>query len=131
MPSSALGRTQRVILLCALTLGVLAMHHVNAAGIVQETVETFVADMPAAATTVDSLDATPQHPACPMCGDHDVLHVCLAVLCASTMLLLALLQTASSVTAAAIIGPRGSPRPGPPPSEGGRAVIACLCVLRV
>jgi hypothetical protein len=134
MPSSALGRTQRVILLCALALGVLAMHHVNAAGIVQETVETFVADVPAAATAVASLDATPQHPDCPMCGDHDVLHVCLAVLCASAMILLALLallQTASPFTAAAIIGPRGSPRPAPPPGEGGRAVIACLCVLRV
>ena len=134
MPSSALGRRQRVILLCALALGVLAMHHVNAAGIVHETVETFVVDTSAVATTAESLDAAPQHPACPLCGDHDVLHVCLAVLCASTMVLLALfalLRTANSVTAPAVIGPRGSPRPDPPPGEGGRAVIACLCVLRV
>ena len=134
MPSSALGRTQRVILLCALALGVLAMHHVNAAGIVHETVETYVSHTPAAAMAAESLDATPPHPACPMCGDHDVLHVCLAVLCASTMILLALLTllwTAGPVTAAAIFGARGSPRPDPPPGEGGRAVIACLCVLRV
>jgi hypothetical protein len=134
MPSRALGRTQRVVLLCALALGVLAMHHVNAVGAVHETVATFAVDSPATAMTAGSLDATPQHPACPLCGGHDVLHVCLAVLCATTMILLALLAFlifSSASTTAAATGPRGSPGTRHPPHGGGRAVLACLCVLRV
>jgi len=131
MPSRALGRTQRVVLLCALALGMLTMHHVNAAGVVHETVKTFAVDSPAAAMTADS---TPQPPACPLCGEHDVLHVCLAVLCATTMILLALLALlifSSASTTAAATGPRGSPGTRHPPHRGGRAVLACLCVLRV
>jgi Family of unknown function (DUF6153) len=128
MPN-ALSRTQRVVLLCVLVFGVLVMHHAGPAGVMHRAAETVAIEAPMTAVT---LDAAPQHPACPQCGDHDAVHVCLAVLCETTTILLDLLAPLGVAhEAAATTAPRGSPRRDDSSGTGGRAVLTCLCVLRV
>jgi hypothetical protein len=127
MPN-ALSRTQRVVLLCVLVFGVLAMHHAGPAGVMHRAAETVAIEAPMTAVT---LDAAPQHPACPQCGDHDAVHVCLAVLCETTIPLDLLAPLGFAHEAAATTAPRGSPRRDDSSGTGGRAVLTCPCVLRV
>ena len=124
MPARALSGTQRLILLCALALGVILMHHVNAPGAMSDTVAIeHVEPSPIAGSSAP-------HHVCPPCGAHVMTHVCLAVLDGTTLTLLVLLVflgfAAGHHEGAA--GSRGSPLPGRPP---GRAVLTSLCVLRV
>ncbi len=128
MPN-ALSRTQRVVLLCVLAFGVLAMHHAAPAGVTHHAAETVAVEAPMTAAT---LDAAPLDPACPHCGDHDALHVCLAVLYETTTVLLDLLTPLGVAhEAATTTGLRDSPQHDHSSGEGGRAVLTCLCVLRV
>src|SRR6266511_283508 len=128
MAASALSRTQQVILLCALALGVIAMHHVNAPGVVLDTMETITQHVsPAGEPTLEAVtESGADHHACTHCGGHLMLHVCLAVLCATSLLLLALLalfglrRTSVALTTA---GPRGSPRFTHPPGRSGRSTL--------
>lgn len=129
MPAS----TRRAIVLFALVLGVIAMHHANVPDFHAGTADAAVERAePAPATAFETIgDLEEQHHACAHCGAHLLPHPCLAVLDGAMPVLLApaaALEFPQPVTAA---DPRGSPRPHHTPGRGGRAVITSVCVLRV
>lgn len=129
MTAKRFGKVQQVVLLFALALGVVAMHHVSPAS-----------GMPGAAgVTVQAMSDTIVIGA----GDHgpgmpggmpDVRHLCLAVLLAAGVLLLALVAASGFFRFATTVlrapGLRGPPRRGRPPDGGGRGILTSLCVLR-
>ena len=134
MPAGALSGAKRLFLLCALTLGVILMHHVNAPSAMSDTAETVVAHVESApAAKIQTTGSTSPHHACPPCGAHVMTHVCLAILDGMPQVLLALFALAgfSGLRATATAGPGGSRRPSRPPDLHGRAALTSLCVLRV
>ncbi len=134
MTATRPGKLQQVILLCALAVGVVAMHHVGMASAAGATAMHAMAapgpQVPATATEPGSGDHDPGLPD----GLHDILHLCLAVLCAAAALLLAAVVFLGSswltTTFPRTSGSRGSPRRGRPPRRGGRSVLTSLCVSR-
>lgn len=118
------GRAQQVLLLCALALCVVAMHHVSMAK--HSPGDAMVHAMPTA--QVDT-GAGEHHPDMPD-GAHNLLHLCLAVVCAFVALLLTFLAFSQRFTVDAAASPRGSPVPGRPPDRRGRVILTSLCVLR-
>lgn len=132
----------RWLLLCALALAVVAMHHVPAAHGSAEmaSMTAGLADGPALAQ--GGVRAEPESlavpaaahatPSAPDHGGHHSLHLCLAVLAAIALLALVLL----GFRAAAAPGPRRRPtlrraaRP-PPSPPAGRLLLAAHCVLRI
>jgi hypothetical protein len=98
------------VLLCALVLAVVGMHHV------------------AAAETPHADHAVSHHQDEP--HEHDLLHLCLAVLAAVAVALTTwfLVQTALPRLAAPPGRSPASPPQRPPP--GGRSLLTSLCVLR-
>ncbi|MEU3641972.1 hypothetical protein AB0E59_01230 [Lentzea sp. NPDC034063] len=98
------------VLLCALVFSVVGMHHVAAA------------ETPHAAHTMSHQQEQPH--------EHDLTHLCLAVLVAAAVVLLGwfLVQTALPRLAE----PVGETPPSTPqrPPPGGRQLLTTLCVLR-
>ncbi|OLF09760.1 hypothetical protein BLA60_18445 [Actinophytocola xinjiangensis] len=123
MRSGAASRARQILLLCALALSVLGMHHVaapsHAAGPAM-TVEAMTVEAP----TVE-----------PPAGDHqpdtghDLLHLCLVVLSAAVLLLVG--------WGLATTFPTGATRAGRPPAfsrtrvVAGRSLLTSVCVLRL
>jgi hypothetical protein len=114
---------RRGLLLCALALAVLGMHHV-AFGQHESPHETHGA--------VITMSTSPSDDTGPDTG-HDLMHLCLAVLSAAGGLLLAWLVV--------MVGTRAHAAPGrvhPPawhawrlPATVGRSLLASVCVLRI
>jgi hypothetical protein len=130
--TNRLGKTQQIMLLCALALCVVAMHHVSTAKNTERASVMYA--MPTAQvglTTVAGGDSGDHHPGMPD-GAHNLLHLCLAVVGAAVALFLALAALGRSRPAAvaAPARPRGSPYPGRPPDRRGRLILTSLCVLR-
>jgi hypothetical protein len=119
------GRTIQWILLCALFLGVVGMHHVNVSN-----------DMSPAHGIVSVGTHGGTHPEEPAPEPaHEALHLCVAVLSAvASLLLLAWLLSLSTKRPAPMrvratdLWPRGPERP---PPRGGRDLLGSLCVLRL
>ncbi|WP_394620406.1 hypothetical protein JNUCC0626_15250 [Lentzea sp. JNUCC 0626] len=108
----ATHRLTQWVLLCALVFAVVGMHHVAAA------------ETPHAEHTV-SHQQEPEQP-----HEHDLLHLCLAVLVAAAVVLLGwfLVRTALPRLAAPLAeAPLSTPQRPPP---GGRQLLTSLCVLR-
>ena len=136
MTTHRLGKLQQVILLCALAVCVVAMHHFSVAsgipGAAEVTASHAMSDVgpEMAAPVVSSGEHDPGMPG----GMHDMLHLCLAVLCAAAALLLALTAFLGLSWFTTTFAPsprlRGSPRRGRPPDRGGRSILTSLCVLR-
>jgi hypothetical protein len=130
--ATRLGKVQQVILLCALAVGLLAMHHVHLAhGMSAAATAAGAHVAPGSGSEMgDSARGGEHHPGMP----DGLLHLCLAVLGAAAALLLALVTFLgmSWLTTAfpRSDGPRGSPRRGRPPDGGGREILTSLCVLR-
>ncbi|HEX8869550.1 MAG TPA: hypothetical protein VF821_28065 [Lentzea sp.] len=102
-------RLTQWVLLCALVLAVVGMHHVAAA------------ETPHAGHSMSQQ----QEP-----HEHDLLHLCLAVLVAATVALTAwfLVRTAlPQLAALPSETPLSTPQRPPP---GGRSLLTSLCVLR-
>lgn len=123
------GSTRRTVtqwlLLCVLFLGVVGMHHVATSG-----------EM-ASGHDMTQMTAHPEHspeePA-PSSPEHDLLHLCVAVLCAAVSLLLLAWLLVRSTTQGAGLAPGSSAwsrAPDRPPPIGGRALLSSLCVLRL
>lgn len=132
MVTARLGRAQQVMLLCALALCVVAMHHVSMAtsaesASVMHAVPTAQLELP----TVAGADSGGHHPGMPD-GAHNLLHLCMAVVGAVVALFLALvaLRRLRPAEVLAPVSPRGSPAPGRPPDRRGRLILTSLCVLR-
>lgn len=125
-----IGRGRQIILLCLLAFGVVAMHHVPAAG---HTTTVPLASTMSAEAAMPGMGAG--HHAPDPGGAHDMLHLCLAVLAAAAVFLLAWAGFARQRPAIARVrrpaAPRGSPGPARPPDRRGRLVLDALCVLRV
>lgn len=136
MRSELSRRTRQVLLLCALALSVIGMHHVPFSPHVTMSVEAHAAAMPAAEATSPIIAATPEvRPA----GDsgtgmgHDLLHMCLAVLyAAGGFLFLAwLLASVTGGKATLATGFRPwSRHVWRPPRPAGRSLLTFVCVLR-
>ncbi|MFJ8961786.1 hypothetical protein ACIRG5_20600 [Lentzea sp. NPDC102401] len=105
-------RLTQWVLLCALVFSVVGMHHVA------------TAETPHADHTM-SHQQEPEQP-----HEHDLLHLCLAVLVAAAVVLLGwfLVRTALPRLAALPAEPPLSTPQHPPP--GGRQLLTTLCVLR-
>jgi hypothetical protein len=123
------GSTRRTVtqwlLLCVLFLGVVGMHHVATNG-----------DM---ASGHDTTQVTAHHehsseePA-PSSPEHDMPHLCVAVLCAVVSLLLLtwlLVRSTPQGVRGALGSSAWSRPPDHPPPVGGRALLSSLCVLRL
>jgi hypothetical protein len=136
MTTTRLHSVEQVILLFALALCVVAMHHVGMSDtMLGSTTAPTMHTMPA--TQVESGPATlsgDELPGMPS-GAHSLLHLCLAVLSAVGAVLLALLTLVSfswpAKLSATSSGPPGSSGPQRPPDRRGRTVLTSLCVLRV
>jgi hypothetical protein len=132
MATPRLGKTQQVLLLCALALCVVAMHHVSMARSPEGA--SVMHAMPTAqveAAAVVDTGSGEHHPGMPD-GAHNLLHLCLAVVSAAVALFLALAALGRSrpVEVAVPASPRGSPYPERPPDRRGRLILTSLCVLR-
>lgn len=118
------GRTIQWVLLCVLFLGVVGMHHVNVSN---EMSPAHGSMSTSAHHAPPSEDPAPQ----PM---HEMLHLCVAVLCAvvSLLLLVWLLLRTAHPTAGRVLASAAWPRaPRRPPPRGGRDLLGSLCVLRL
>jgi disulfide bond formation protein DsbB len=141
MRSGTASRARQILLLCALTLSVLGMHHValpshevGHAAMTAEPMPTMATAAMAPATTAPAMAS--MNPAAQPSDDsgtstgHDLLHLCLVVLCAAAVFLLAtwLLATVSATRA-----DPGNQRPSLPraPRVAGRSLLASVCVLRL
>lgn len=132
MATIRLGKAQRVLLLCALALCVVAMHHVSMTrspegASVMHAMPTATAEL----ATIADASSGEHHPGMPD-GAHNLLHLCLAVVSAAVALFLALAALGRSrpVEIAAPASPGGSPYPERPPDRRGRLILTSLCVLR-
>ncbi|MET9229321.1 hypothetical protein [Lentzea sp. NPDC003310] len=103
-------RLTQWVLLCALVFSVVGMHHVAAA------------ETPHAGHAVSHHQEQPH--------EHDLLHLCLAVLVAAAVVVLGwfLVRTAPPLLVALADEPPPSTPQRPPP--GGRQLLTTLCVLR-
>jgi hypothetical protein len=117
---------QQVLLLCALAVGLVGMHHLSA-----------TTDMPASMPVVSApvmagthADPAPSEDHSP---SHELSHLCQAVLVAfgAALLGLSLLLRAFGAQLGVPRKMRASPPPERPPDRRGRVVLTCLCVLRV
>lgn len=127
------GKVQQVLLLCALAVGVVAMHHVGMATAGAAAMHAMSASGPQVVTAPPETGSGEHDPGLPG-GLHDVLHLCLAVLCAAGALLLAVAVFLGvswcTTTFSRAVRSRGSPSRGRPPDRGGRGILTSLCVLR-
>ncbi|NBH03450.1 hypothetical protein [Amycolatopsis sp. SID8362] len=132
MATARLGKVQQVMLLCALALCVVAMHHVSMAKTPESaSVMHAMPNVQLESPMVAGWDSGEHHPGMPD-GAHDLLHLCMAVVGAAVALFLALLALSRSRPAKVLapVSPRGSPVPGRPPDRRGRLILTSLCVLR-
>jgi hypothetical protein len=128
-------RVQQWLLLCALALAVVGMHHVPLAPhtMSHDSAHT-AAVMPTTATTPAELPEI-HSPAGPASGaGHDLMHLCLAIMgAAGGFVLLAWLLMA---TGGAGLAPFGGPRVVAarlwrPPRRAGRSLLTSVCLLRI
>jgi hypothetical protein len=138
MRPSALSATQQVVLLFALALGLVGMHELvvlgdnpHTAGPASMSVMSNAAAP--APQMVASADLSPLGQHSP--ASHDVMHLCLAVLCAIVATLLGLwllLRTpVSNPPGGALARAPSTGPPDRPPDRRGRVLLTSLCVLRV
>ncbi|SEP53550.1 DUF6153 family protein [Amycolatopsis saalfeldensis] len=130
MAATTSGNIQRILLLGALALCLVAMHHVSLPGGTSQAMAPAAAHVTMADQgTAPTAGSGDEHPGMPD-GAHTMLHLCLAVLFAVGALFLALLarRRYSAARSAVPAAPRGSP--SRPPDRRGRLILTSLCVLR-
>jgi NO-binding membrane sensor protein with MHYT domain len=130
----------RWALLCALALGVVAMHHVgmaemspSMAGQAVAVPNQAVLNQAVAGQHLSPIPAAGSHEPHGSGMDHGMLHLCLAVLCAVVAMALALwfLRAVSSGTSVRTGLIRGAAAPRAPPPRPGRDILRTFCVLRI
>jgi hypothetical protein len=127
-------RTRQVLLLCALALSVIGMHHVPMSPHVTMSVAAHTAPTPEAMTpTAVAVPAVQPADDSGTGTGHDLLHLCLVVLGATGGLLFLawLLAAAGAGTPTLSAGfRRWSRRAWRPPGMAGRSLLTFVCVLR-
>jgi hypothetical protein len=131
MRASTGTRLRHWLLLCALVLAVVGMHHVALAphgtSHAAPSSEAHVAAMPAApaglSEALTSSDPTTD-------GGHDLLHLCLAVLAATGGLLLLVLLLGAGEKPRPLLTTLAVTRLLPPPKPAGRSLLTSVCVMR-
>jgi len=124
MTGSAQRTAAQWALLCLLVLGVVGMHHVNAG------TDMSAGHVATASTHGDHHAPDEPEPA----PAHDMLHMCMAILCAAVSLLLLgwlLLRLTRPSDDPATSTPTWPRAPARPPPLGGRGLLNSLCVLRL
>lgn len=121
------SRARQILLLCALTLSVLGMHHVaapsHAPGHSTMTAESMSVAAPGMAEAPAPTD--------PGNGvEHDLLHLCFVVLGAAAVVLLATWLLATIGATRASLTTRRRPSFPRLPSTAGRSLLTSVCVLR-
>jgi hypothetical protein len=121
-----------MLLLCALALSVIGMHHVPLSPHVTMSVEAHAAPEATSRVVAAMPEATSPAVSSGTGMGHDLLHMCLAVLWATGgFLFLAWLLIAVGAAAALAAGLRPwSRRVWRPPRAAGRSLLALVCVLR-
>ncbi|GGM72006.1 hypothetical protein GCM10011609_04720 [Lentzea pudingi] len=99
------------VLLCALVFSVVGMHHVAAA------------ETPHAAHTMSHHEEQPH--------EHDLTHLCLAVLVAAAVVLLGWFLVRTALPRLAEPADETPPSTPQRPPPGGRQLLTTLCVLRI
>lgn len=132
--TSELGRLQRGLLLCALALGVVGMHQLVTTDAMPGMAMPVMSSSPAMdmgdVTTVTAI-AAEDHQHGGQGVVHDLMHLCLAVLCAAGAALLAFWLIRRCL---AVVSPSSravARAPDRPPKAGGRLLLASVCVLRL
>lgn len=129
MPGPLRVTFARLVALCALTLGVLAMHHVTTGTLA----EPAVSSQHEAGHRGQPAQPKPDDPG--HAPEHGAFHLCLAVLVAATLTLAVwlLLRTARAqrVRLRRAAGPAGCSGRGPPFHPTTSAFLSTLCILRV
>ncbi|MFM1723729.1 MULTISPECIES: DUF6153 family protein [Rhodococcus] len=136
MPGQLRVTFARLVALCALALGVLAMHHVTTGTLADSASASGSASHHGPGPGGDSAPAAPGDPSDPgHAPDHGAFHLCLAVLVAATLTLAIwlLLRTARAqrVRLHRAAGPGGRAGRGPPFARTTSAFLSSLCILRV
>ncbi|MDT7728255.1 MAG: hypothetical protein QOI21_4831 [Actinomycetota bacterium] len=140
----------RWALLCALALGVVAMHHVGMAEMSpsmagqavavpnqavpnQAVPNQAVPNQAVAGQHLSPMPSAGSHEPHGSGMDHGMLHLCLAVLCAVVAMALGLwfLRAVSSGTSVRTGLIRGAAAPRAPPPRPGRDILRTFCVLRI
>ncbi|MEV4314855.1 hypothetical protein [Actinocrispum sp. NPDC049592] len=126
MRRSGYERGARWLLLCLLLLGVVSMHHF---------MPPACPDQPAAMAGVAVASVQEDHPAQPHCpaSEHELAHLCLAVLTAvaSLLLIVFLLLMSLPVRILTLRRPPLIRRADRPPDPSGRDLLSSVCVLRL
>ena len=131
MRSGTGRRVRQLLLLCALALSVIGMHHVPLVSRCAPDLAMSAVVAPVAMVSIDQPAAQPSGDHCTGMV-HDMLHLCLAVLWASALLLVLWLLVAGSADAATLTAKLRLPRwrVWRPPQTAGRSLLTSLCVLR-
>jgi hypothetical protein len=133
MRSGTASRARQVLLLCALTLSVLGMHHVAPPS--HGTGHSAMAEESMTMATAPA--TTSMTPAAQPSGEsgtgtgHNLLHLCLVVLCAAAVFLLATWLLATARATRAVPDNQRPPSFPRAPSAAGRSLLASVCVLRL
>ena len=138
MPFPVRRRLAQWLLLCAVAVGVIGMHHLASAqsehgmGTAHHVVESSAPDH--AITLADAGPTAAAAPTMPMSG-HDMLHLCMAALMSTVAPLLLLLLALAAVLALSAevvraVGDLSRRRRGPPPRSG-QQILSLVSVLRL
>lgn len=125
----------RWALLSVLAWGVLAMHHVKSAEPDHQAAMHAAVAMTTPAATIESSTASPaeQNGHQPL-GAHELMHLCLAVICVTVGVVLAsrlLRAWREWAPRLSIMSSTRLTAARPPPSRRGRDILHTVCVLRV
>ncbi|MEC3974399.1 hypothetical protein [Amycolatopsis sp. H20-H5] len=138
MKASAPGTLRQVLLRCTLAIGLIGMHHVSTSTCMDQHTGPILmmsasSNPNAAEPYSDLVGPAPGHhvPA----RSHELMHLCLAVLCAAGISLLVLLALMITSGFPVRTGPPFRlvflRLPGHPPDRRGRSILTSLCLLRV
>jgi hypothetical protein len=120
----------RWAMLCALVLGVLVMHHtLPAEGDHPSSGHSAPVTAAVESATTAQSDNGHEMPS----GEHDLLHLCLAILVGAFALVLTRLWRSTTMdTSRRVHSERGESTPArDPPASDGRQILLTVCVLRV
>lgn len=123
--TKALSGLRRGLLLCALVLGVVAMHQLVTTDGTPE-----MASAAMASTVSMQPSFTADHDEMPGGIPHDLMHLCMAVLCSLAVAILLIAVRQRPMATPRPVSRSDARAPDRPPPIAGRLLLAQVCVLR-